>query len=152
MRFANKIFIVAAVIIAFVGFLIFGPPIRKSIDVNLQVIDANALPIHGAELHSHESHRHRLIPIPFFGPTWTSETGSKTTITDADGRATISYRRDFLELDRIIVNGVQVSSFTSESLLQGGASHITNNGIPERYGIQANSPKPYEQNYIIRVR
>jgi hypothetical protein len=152
MRFNKKSYIVAAAIIALVGFLLFGPPMRKSIDVNFRVVDANSMPIQGAELHSHERHRHRLIPIPFFGPTWWSETGSQVAITNADGRATVSYRRDRLELDRIVVSGVQVSSFAAELALQGGSSHVTLNDISERYGIQANSPKPYEQNYVIRVR
>jgi hypothetical protein len=152
MRFVKKRYIVVAVVFAVFGFLLFGPPLRRSIDVNFRVVDANANPIQGAELHSHERHRHRLIPIPFLGPTWSSETGSEITITGVDGRATVSYRRDFLELDRIVINGVQVLSFASELALQGGASHVTSNGLSERYGIQANSPKPYEQNYVIRVR
>jgi hypothetical protein len=152
MRFFKKRYIVVAAVFAVVGVLIFGPPLRKSIDVHFRVVDANANPIQGAELHSHERHRHRLIPIPFFGPTWSSETGPKITVTGVDGRATVSYKRDFLELDRIVINGVQVSSFATELALQGGGSHVTINGISERYGIQANSPKPYEQNYVIHVR
>ena len=152
MRFVKKSLIVAAAMVASVVFFVFGPPIRKSIVVHFKVVDLNAIPIQGVELHSHERHRHRLIPIPFFGPTWSSETGSQITITDQNGRAKISYRRDFLELDSIVVDGVQVSSFTSEMALQSGASHITDNGICERYGIQSNSPNPYEQNYVIRVR
>ena len=142
MRFIRKRYLAGCAVLATAGFLLFGPPIRRSIDVNFRVVDANAVPIQGAELHSHERHRHRLALIPFFGPTWSSETGSEVVITDTEGRATISYRRDFLELDRIVVNGVPVSSFASELALQDGSSHVTNNGLAERYGIQANSPKP----------
>lgn len=152
MRFAKNRFIILGVVFTAVASLLIGPPIRRSIDVNMRVVDANDRPIVGAELYSHERHRHRLIPIPFFGPTWWSETRSRVAITDADGRITVSYRRDFLELDRIVINGVQAESFASELALQDGSSNVTLNRLSERYGIQANSPKPYEQNYVIRIR
>jgi hypothetical protein len=92
-----------------------------------------------------------LVPIPFFSPTWTTQTQPKTCVTDADGKASVRYRRDFLEIDQIIVGSNPVSDYTAEAVFKGHPSNFSQNGINERYFAQSNPAHPFEPSYLLHI-
>jgi hypothetical protein len=127
------------------------PPIRKSITVHFRVMDDASRPVSGAKIQTYERQWHMLLPIPFFSPTWTTQTRPKTCVTDADGKASVSYRRDFLELDQIIVVDNPVLDYTAEAVFNGHPSHFSRNGISERYFAQSNPDLPFEPTYVLHI-
>ena len=127
------------------------PPIRKSIAVHFRVVDADSRPVSGAKIRTYERQRHMLVPIPFFSPTWTTQTQPKTCVTDADGKASVKYRRDFLEIDQIIVGGNPVSDYTAEAVFKGHPSNFSRNGISQRYFAQSNPARPFEPTYVLHI-
>ena len=123
---------------------------RHPINVHFTVVDRNGTPIRDAELISHEAGWRGYFPIPF-SPAWLVKFPSHTNRTDAAGRAVITYKQDYLELNAVVVADHPVRTFSATLHRFDGQDFPQPNKVTEMYGFYDKAPDPYRRDYTIAI-